>query len=230
MTTQLRALLAAASVVTAACGTTAGASPGPSPGLTATAAATFSVPATFATVCGRASDPIARTPTTNATFVLNSPGRAPLTIASTWSAPIDATIPGGYACLLLDAGVPFPILSALLGTYQEGFVNEGTFPATSAKPAPTGFVLPQACAFVAPPVVGTETTVWSVSCGGQLDRDARGMLGPALAQQGWTTCSLGLGMMSVRKNGVMLVISESSMAPGEYPHVTQFARVVSPCS
>ena len=226
----LRALLAAACVMMAACTVTSGAAPSPSPKTAATAAATFSVPATFAVVCGRASDRVARTPTTNATFVLNSPGRAPLTIASTSNAPIDATIPGGYACLLLDAGVPFPVLNALLGPYQEGFVSEGTFPATSAKPAPSGFVLPQTCAFVAPPVVGADTTVWSVDCGPQLNRDARGTLAPALTQQGWMTCGLGLGTMSVKKNGVMLGISESSMAPGEYLHVTQFARVVSPCS
>ncbi len=195
-----------------------------------TAAATFSVPATFAAACGTASDPVARTTSTNATFLLNSPGRSPLKIASTENAPIDVVIPGGYACLLLEAGVPFPILGAQLGRYSEGFVSEGTLPATSAKPAPTGFVLPQACAFVATPVVGADTTVWAVDCGAQANHDARGTLGPALTQQGWTSCGAGLGMMSARKNGVMLGVLESSLAPGDYPRLTQFARVISPCS
>jgi hypothetical protein len=127
-----------------------------------TAAPTFSVPATFAAVCGTASDPVAKTSSTNATFLLDSPGRTPLKIASTGNAPIDAGIPAGYACLLIDNGVPSPILVGFLGPYMEGFVSQGTVPATSAKPAPTGFALPQACAFVAPPVVGTDTTVWAV--------------------------------------------------------------------
>lgn len=195
-----------------------------------TAAATFSVPATFAAVCGTASDPVTRTTSTNATFLLNSPGRSPLKIASTGNAPIDAVIPGGYACLLLEAGVPFPILGGIIGSYYEGFVSEGTLPATSAKPAPTGFVLPQACAFVAPPVVGADTTVWAVDCGAQANRDARGTLGPALTQQGWTSCGVGLGAMTAKKNGVMLGVQESSLAPGDYPRLTQFARVISPCT
>lgn len=198
--------------------------------LAPTAAATFAVPATFAAVCGTASDPVARTTSTNATFLLNAPGRSPLKIASTGNAPIDAVIPPGYACLLLEAGVPFPILGALIGPYDEGFVSEGTLPATSAKPAPTGFVLPQACAFVAPPVVGTDTTVWAVDCGAQANHDARGTLGPALTQQGWTTCSVGLGTMSAKKNGMMLGVQESSLAPGDYSRLTQFAWVISPCT
>jgi hypothetical protein len=36
--------------------------------------------------------------------------------------------------------------------------------------------------------------------------------------------------MSAKKNGVMLTVSESSLAPGDYPRLTQFARVISPCS
>ena len=199
------------------------------PTAVSTAAATFSVPATFAAVCGRASDRVARTASTSATFLLNSPGRSPLKIASTGNAPIDMVIPGGYACLLLEAGVPFPIFGALIGSYLEGFVSEGTLPATSAKPAPTGFVLPQVCAFVAPPVVGTDTTVWAVDCGAQANRDARGTLGPALTQQGWTSCSVGLGTASAKKNGVMLSVQESTLAPGDYPRLTQ-SRLFSPCS
>jgi hypothetical protein len=28
---------------------------------------------------------------------------------------------------------------------------------------------------------------------------------------------------------VMLAVSESSLAPGDYPRLTQFARVIAPC-
>lgn len=202
----------------------------PQPTAVRTAAATFSAPATFAAACGTASDRVAKTASANATFLLNSPGRSPLKIAWTGTAPVEAAVPGGYVCLLLEAGVPFPTLGALIGPYQEGFVSEGTLPATSAKPAPTGFVLPQACAFVAPPIVGTDSIVWSVDCGAQANRDARGTLGVAMTQQGWTVCGAGLAATSAKKNGVMLGVQESTLAPGEYPRITQFAQVISPCT
>ena len=234
MTSALERVAAASAVAIAAMSCAPTVVPGPTqtvqPTAANTAAATFSVPATFAAVCGTASDRVARTASTNATFLLNSPGRSPLKIASTGNAPIDAVIPGGYVCLLLDAGVPFPIFGGLIGPQMAGFVAEGTFPATAARPAPTGFVLPQACAFVAAPVVGTDYTTWAVDCGAQANHDARGTLGPSLTQQGWIGCAIGLGTMQVKKNGVMLGVQESTLAPGEYPGLTQFAHVISPCS
>ena len=197
-----------------------------------TAAATFSVPATFAAACGTVSDRVAKTTATNATFLLNSPGRSPLKIAWTGNAPVDAAVPAGYLCLLLEAGVPFPTLLGSLGPYDEGFVSEGRVPATSAKPAPTGFVLPQACAFVAPPVVGTDQTGWEVDCA-SANNNARGALGPALMQQGWTSCGVslgGLGNAYWKRNGVVLSVTESWLVPGDYPRLTQFARLISSCS
>jgi hypothetical protein len=132
-------------------------------------------------------------------------------------------------CLLLDAGKPLPVFAGLIGPQVPGFVTDGTFPATAARPAPTGFVLPQACAFVVPPVVGTDQTEWSVDCGAANNNNARGILGPALAQQGWTLCASGLATAQWRKDGVMLGVVESSLAPGEYMRVHQFARLISPC-
>ena len=196
----------------------------------ATPAATFSIPATFAAACGTVSDRVARTAGTNATFLLNSPGRSPLKVASAGNAPVDAVVPAGYLCLLLTAGVPLPLFDGLIGPLMPGFVAEGTFPATAARPAPTGFVLPQTCAFVAAPVVGTDYTTWAVDCGAQANHDARGTLGPPLTQQGWTGCAIGLGSMQVKKNGVMLGVQESTLAPGEYPSLTQYARLISPCN
>jgi hypothetical protein len=78
--------------------------------------------------------------------------------------------------------------------------------------------------------LGADSTVWAIDCGAQANHDARGTLGAALTQQGWTRCAMGLGSMSVKKNGVMLAVAESTLAPGEYPRVTQFARLLSPCS
>jgi hypothetical protein len=204
---------------------------GPPP---STAAATFSVPATFAAACGTMSDGLQIT-RTSATFALNSPGRPPLKIASSGPAPIDAMVPSGttqsgYVCLLLDAGVPLPIFAGLVGRGMPGYVVQGTVPATSANPSPTGFLLPQSCAFVAPPTVGTDATVWLVDCGAQANHDARGTVGPALTQQGWASCAIGLGSMYVKKDGVMLGVTESSLAPGDYPRLTQAARMVNPCT
>lgn len=203
------------------------------PTAVSTAAATFSVPARFAVVCGTMSEGV-QISRGNATFFLNAPGRSPLKVASTGPGPIDAMVPSGtaqssYVCLLLDAGVPLPIFAGLIGPQMPGFVSQGTVPATSAKPAPTGFVLPQGCAFVAPPVVGTDSTVWAVDCGAQANGDARGTLGPALTQQGWTSCAIGLGTMQVKKNGVLLGVQESTLAPGDYPRLTQSERLISPC-
>jgi len=98
------------------------------------------------------------------------------------------------------------------------FIDQGTFPATMAIPSPAGFVLPQACAFIVPPIVGADQTEWKVDCGAA-NNNARGILGPALAQQGWTSCGAGLATERWRKNDVMLGVSESSLAAGDYPRL-----------
>jgi hypothetical protein len=239
LTTSLRGLGAATAIAIAAMSCASAALPGPTqtvqPTATNTAAATFSVPATFASVCGTMSDGVQIT-RASATFLLNSPGRPPLRIASSGPAPIDMLVPSGsaqsgYVCLLLDAGKPLPIVAGLIGPQMPGFVADGTFPATAAQPAPTGFVLPQACAFVVPPVVGTDQTDWSIDCGAaNNNNNARGTLGPALMQQGWALCASGLATAQWRKDNVMLGVVESTLAPGEYMRLIQFARVISPCS
>jgi hypothetical protein len=99
VTSTLKRVAAASAVAVAAMSCAPTVVPGPTqtvqPTAANTAAATLSVPATFAAVCGNAGDRVARTSTANATFLLNSPGRSPLKIASTGNAPIDAVIPGG---------------------------------------------------------------------------------------------------------------------------------------
>jgi hypothetical protein len=217
-------------MIAASCGSLAVTEPARPPTTVPTAGATFSVPTSFAAACGTVSDRVARTAATSATFVLNSPGRSPLKVALTGNAPVDAVVPTGYVCVVLGGGVPFPISGGLIGPYMAGFVPDGTLPATSAQPAPAGFVLPQACAFVAAPILGADSTVWAIDCGAQANHDARGMLGPALTQQGWIQCAMGLGSMSLKKNGAMLAVGESTLTPGEYPHITQFSRMLSPCS
>jgi hypothetical protein len=181
----------------------------------------------FAAVCGMISEFVADGALTNGALVLNSPGRAPLRI----------TIPAGrlggsasgYACVGVLAGAPYPLFNGFFPQGARGRVQPGAIPATSASPAPTGFVLPQACAYVVPPVISADQTDWKVDCGAA-NNNARGTLGAALAQQGWASCGTGLATAHWRKNDVMLAIAESSLAPGDYPRLTQLARVVSPCS
>jgi hypothetical protein len=184
----------------------------------------------WAGACGRVTEFIGNTTTANGSFVLTSPGREPLKVTLTAAHSTPGGAFGGYVCVGLEAGVPYPIFGGLGVPNTPGFINEGTYPATNAKPTPTGFVLPQACAFVATPVVGTDQTEWSIYCGAANNNNARGILGPALVQQGWALCASGLATAQWRKDNVMLGVVESSLAPGEYMRIHQFARVISPCT
>jgi hypothetical protein len=197
-----------------------------SPSTTPTTAATRRT--TFAAVCGTISDWIGDTAQSSGSFVLDSAGRA----------PIPVTIPVGrlgggaaanYVCVEVLAGSPYPLFDGFFPANTPGFVASGTFPATVASPAPTGFVIPQACAYVAPPAISTDRTDWMIDCGAANNGNARGTIGAALEQQGWTSCGLGLASAAWRKNGVMVAVTESSLAPGDYPRLTQFTRLLSPC-
>lgn len=197
---------------------------------TATAASDSPIPArsnTFAAVCGTISDFTAETVQANGFLVLDAPGRAPLKIT------IAAGRLGGraanYVCVQVRAGTPHPLFDGFFTPGTPGFIDDGKVPASVALPAPTGFVIPQTCAYVAPPIVGAEQTDWWIDCGATNNSNARGTLGPILSQQGWALCASGLASASWQKSGVMLGISESSLAPGDYPRITQFIRVISPC-
>jgi hypothetical protein len=218
-------------LITFAVGCTSSSVPTPPQSASATLAATpASTPSaatspavrTFASVCG-----------TTTGFdgalngiVLNAQGREPLKV----TIPTGRIGVAGYVCVGVLAGVPYPLLDGFFPHGTPGFVEPGVVPATAAVPAPTGFVLPAACAFVAPPVVNADQTDWKIDCGAANNNNARGTFGPALAQQGWTSCGAGLAAAQWRKNDVMLSVSESSLAPGDYPRLTQFARVIAPCA
>ena len=220
-------------VLLAACGSRID-TPSPTPSATVAATASPSPSAaatarsTFASICGTIGDFVSESSPTNGSFVLGSPGRAPLRI--TIPAGRLGGIGAGYVCIEVVAGVPYPLFDGFFPQGTAGFVNAGTFPATIASPAPAGFVLPQACAYAVPPVVGADQTDWKVDCGAANNNNARGILGPALTQQGWTSCGAGLATEHWRKNNLMLGVSESSLAAGDYPRLTQGARVTSPCA
>ncbi len=178
-------------------------------------------------VCGTIRDFVRDTPQSDASFVLDSPGRDPLKI----------TIPAGrlgsqaanYVCVQVQRGNPNPRFDGFFPGGTEAFVREGAVPATAASPAPPGFTLPQACAFVATPSVAPAQTDWLVECGASRDRDARGTLAPELTRQGWSLCGSGLAAAQWRKGTTALVISESSLAPGDYPRLTQPATAPPGC-
>lgn len=200
--------------------------PTPSSGVTSPSTPTRG--ASFAMVCGDVSNFVSDTAGTNGSFVLNSRGRDPLRITIP-AGRLGGGVAANYVCIEVLGGIPDPVFAGFVPGGAPQFIAPETFPATRASPAPTGFMLPQACAYVAPPTVGTDQTAWQVDCG-TASNNARGILGAALSQQGWRSCASGLASAQWQKSEVMLAVSESSLAPGDYPRLTQYARVTSPCS
>jgi len=178
----------------------------------------------WAVVCGTISDLVTTTATTNGSLVLNSPGRAPFAVTLTpahWNPEARAAF---YICVMLDSGVPRPLFAGITVSGQpDAYVESNLYPATRTKPSATGFVVPQACAYVRPPEVVTDKTSWWVDCGAELNRDARGTLGPSLAQQGWTACGPAAATETFFKGTLRIVVVESSLAPGDYPRFTERA-------
>ena len=76
------------------------------------------------------------------------------------------------------------------------------------------FVLPAGCSLVGAPIVGSDYSRWQFDCGTAANRDARGTLAPALTQQAWTSCGVGLGNATWMKAEMRLIVSEGSGVPG----------------
>ena len=177
---------------------------------------------TWASACGTASDFVTSTSSANGSFVLSSPGRPPLKVIV--SAGAGGQFAGYICASIYGTGAAGPTFAGLWAPGTDGFITEGTQPATKANPAPSGFVLPQACLYIAPPLTGADQTEWSVDCGATANRDARGTLAPALTQQGWTSCGSSLATATWAKGTARLVVAESSGSPGDYPKVAQPLR------
>ena len=185
----------------------------------ATSAGTF-----WAEICGTVSEFVKTTTTTDGSVVLSSPGRSPVKVTLTAARSNPEGSFGGYVCMAVDAGVPYPIFAGLgAPSAPDSYVAEGTYPATKAKPSPVGFVVPQACAFIRPPQVRGDQTTWWVDCGPELNRSARGSLGAALEQQGWTACGPAAASETFFKGAMRIYVSESSLAPGDYPVFSEWA-------
>ena len=180
------------------------------------------VASAWASTCGTVSEFVAAAGATNGSFVLNSPSRAPLkvTIPPTTSGQLS-----GYICAsIYGTGAPSATFAGLWAPNTAGFIAEGTLPASKASQMPDGFVLPQSCLYIAPPIVGADQREWSVECGATANRDARGTLAPALTQQGWTSCGAATATASWAKGTTRLSVVESSGSPGDYPRIVQPVR------
>ncbi|MEP6694636.1 MAG: hypothetical protein ABJB39_08330 [Chloroflexota bacterium] len=181
-------------------------------------------PKSWASTCGTVSEFVSSTGTANGSFVLSSPGRLPLRV----TVPAQSSLSGplaGYICgSIYGTGAPSPTFVGLWAPGTPGFIPDGTVPATKAEPALSGFVLPQACAYTAPPVTGADQTEWWVDCGATANRDARGTLAPPLTQQGWTSCGAVTATATWAKGTARLVISESPGSVGDYPKLSQPVR------
>ncbi len=183
---------------------------------------------TYAIACGRITEFVGSTATADGSLVLTSPSRTPLQVTLTLTHSTPGGSMGGYMCMGLDAGSPYPIF----GGAEAGstVIPEGRFPASRSMPAPVSFTIPQACVYVAPPLVGADQSDWKVDCGAEANRNARGTLAPALTQQGWTLCAAVTATATWAKGTTRLGIAESSLAPGEYPRITQPARAAASAS
>ncbi len=130
-----------------------------------------------------------------------------------WASP-DRPALGTYVCVWLRQGAP-------MGGFRSR-VRSGE-PAYIAEILPNGLILPQGCAYVGIPTTDRDgvSVIWKVDCGATANRDARGTLGPAFTQQGWTSCGSGLASEIWRQDTSRLTVSEGSGSPGEYPTLTQ---------
>jgi len=95
--------------------------------------------------------------------------------------------------------------------------------------SPAGFVLPSACAYVSPGTPSGMRTLWQVDCGVAGRHDARGLLGPALVAQGWTTCGPATATQTWLKDEWALTVSEASGEPISYIGVSQSPRRIVTC-
>jgi hypothetical protein len=130
-----------------------------------------------------------------------------------WAAT-DRPALGTYVCVWISQGAPIGGFQTQLRSGEPGYI---------AEIVPNGFALPQSCAYVGQATSEDSglAVVWKVDCGAMPNRSARGSLGPALMQQGWSSCASGLATEIWSKGTSRLAVAEGSGAPGEYPTLTQ---------
>lgn len=134
-----------------------------------------------------------------------------------------------FALLFAACTTPTAGASAAAATPSPSVETATASPSVAASPRPVGFVLPSGCRYVTAMQNG-ETAEWRVDCGAQANRDARGTLGPALTQQGWISCGVGLGQALAAKGAYMISVSEVSGAPGdEFISMKQRPRTSQEC-
>jgi hypothetical protein len=99
--------------------------------------------------------------------------------------------------------------------------------ATVGPAAFTGFLPPPSCSYVGGPSLAADHSDRFVDCGPTGNRAARDTLASALIEQGWSLCGFGAAAATWAKGATSISIAESSLAPGDFPRLTQTARSVS---
>ena len=98
----------------------------------------------------------------------------------------------------------------------------------SPTPVPTGFALPASCAFVGAATLTPRSNEWRIDCGLEGNRDIRGVLEPALLQQGWAFCARAASpAWSKYLAGVLTIVQPSSS--GELPRLVAQQQTLANC-
>jgi hypothetical protein len=127
---------------------------------------------------------------------------------------LSASALGTYVCVRLAQGAPMGGFLSEVHAGEPGYI---------ADVLPNLFTLPSGCAYVARATTDADdvTVRWRFDCGATANSNARGALGPALTQQGWTMCSSGLANQTWRQSTSRLTVSEGAGGPGGYPFLAQ---------
>lgn len=108
-----------------------------------------------------------------------------------------------------------------LGTLAGGDEWPTFFDALQDRASRPAFDIVAPCGLVAGPDVDGPQSIWSVHCGEDLNRDARGTMGRMLESQGWSACASGLGRANWVREGQIIGVSEGSGTPPNYIRISQ---------
>ena len=92
---------------------------------------------------------------------------------------------------------------------------------------PTDFTPPTGCQYVGGGRRDGDQIVWWLDCGDAGHNEARGVLAPAFAAQGWTSCGPAAATATWTKGGLSLTVSETSGEPASLIKLSQLPG--SPC-
>jgi hypothetical protein len=99
----------------------------------------------------------------------------------------------------------------------------------SPSPVPTGFTLPASCAFVGAATLTPESNEWRIDCGVEGNRNVRGVLEPALVEQGWAVCVRAVTPGWSKHLAGVLSIVQPSPSSMELPRLVAQQQTLANC-